>query len=39
MYDLAKEKLMAFISFWYFSQNTTDEDFKKLEEDMDNGEV
>lgn len=39
IYDLAKEKLMAFISFWYFSQNTTEEDFKKLEEDMDNGEV
>lgn len=39
LYDLAKEKLMAFISFWYFSQNTTEEDFKKLEQDMDNGEV
>lgn len=39
IYDLAKEKLMAFVSFWYFSQNTTEEDFKKLEEDMDNGEV
>lgn len=39
IYDLAKEKLMAFVSFWYFSQNSTEEDFKKLEEDMDNGEV
>jgi len=39
IYDLAKEKLMAFVSFWYFSQNTTEEDFRKLEQDMDNGEV
>lgn len=39
IFDLAKQKLMAFVSFWYFSQNTTEEDFKKLEEDMDNGEV
>jgi hypothetical protein len=39
IYDLAKEKLMAFVSFWYFSQNTTEEDFKKLEQDMDDGAV
>jgi seryl-tRNA synthetase len=39
IYNLAKEKLMAFVSFWYFSQNTTEEDFKKLEKDMDDGAV
>jgi DNA-binding XRE family transcriptional regulator len=39
IYELAREKLMTFISFWYFSQNATEEDFSKLEEDMEAGAV
>ena len=39
VYELAREKLMTFISFWYFSQNATTEDFSKLEEDMDAGNL
>lgn len=35
IFDLAKEKLMTFVSFWYFSQNPSDEDFKNLEEELD----
>jgi hypothetical protein len=35
IFDLAKEKLMTFVSFWYFSQNPSDEDFKDLEEELD----
>lgn len=32
------DKLMAFISFWYFSVSSTPEDFVELEKDMDEGE-
>lgn len=39
VYDLCREKLMAFVSFWYFSQNTSAEDFEKLEEEIDTGVV
>ena len=39
IFDLAKDKLMTFISFWYFSQNTSEEDFKKLEEEIDSGQL
>lgn len=39
VYDLAKEKLMAFVSFWYFSQNPSESDFKSLEEDIDKGNM
>jgi hypothetical protein len=39
IYDICKEKLMAFVSFWYFSQNTTAEDFESLEKDIDEGNV
>ncbi len=39
IYDLAREKIMAFISFWYFSQNPTREDFENLEKDMDTGAI
>jgi DNA-binding XRE family transcriptional regulator len=39
IYDLAREKLMTFISFWYFSQNASMEDFAKLEEDIDGGNL
>jgi len=35
IYSLAKEKLMTFVSFWYFSQNATEDDFKQLEEEVD----
>jgi len=39
IYELAREKLMTFVSFWYFSQNASKEDFAKLEEDIDSGEL
>ena len=39
IFDLAREKLMTFISFWYFSQNASDEDVENLEKDIDTGEV
>jgi hypothetical protein len=32
------DKLMAFISFWYFSVSASNEDFQELEKDMDEGE-
>jgi len=35
IFDLAKEKLMTFVSFWYFSQNPSEEEFKNLEEELD----
>ena len=37
IYELARETLMTFVSFWYFSQNASEEDYAKLEEDMDSG--
>ena len=39
IYDLCREKLMAFISFWYFSQNASEEDFKSLEEEIETGAI
>lgn len=39
LYDLAKEKLMTLVSFWYFSQNATEQDFKDLENDIDSGNL
>jgi hypothetical protein len=39
IYDLAREKIMAFISFWYFSQNPSREDFEELEKDMESGAI
>ena len=39
IYDLCREKLMAFISFWYFSQNASLEDFKSLEEEIETGAI
>ena len=39
LYELSREKLMTFVSFWYFSQNASEEDFAKLEEDMDSGNL
>ena len=35
---LIREKLMTFISFWYFSQNASEEDFSNLEKDLDSEE-
>ena len=32
------DKLMAFVSFWYFSVSASNEDFQELEKDMDEGE-
>lgn len=39
IFDLSREKLMTFISFWYFSQNPSEEDFKDLESDLDSGDL
>lgn len=39
IFDLAKDKLSTFLSFWYFSSNATTEDFDKLNEDIDEGNV
>jgi hypothetical protein len=39
IYDLCREKLMAFISFWYFSQNASQEDFQNLEEEIETGVI
>ena len=39
LFDLAREKLMTFVSFWYFSQNSSEEEFKNLEKDIDSGEL
>jgi hypothetical protein len=39
LYDLIREKLMTFVSFWYFSQNASEEEFKNLEQDIDSGEL
>lgn len=39
IFDLAKEKLMTFVSFWYFSQNPTKEDFDNLEKDIEEGNI
>ncbi len=37
--DLCKDKLMTFVSFWYFSQNPSEQDFKDLENDIDSGNL
>ena len=37
--DLVYDKLMAFISFWYFSVSTTVEDFQTLESDIEEGNL
>ena len=39
IFDLAKEKLMTFVSFWYFSQSPSKEDFSNLEKDIEEGNV
>lgn len=35
IFGLAKEKLMTFVSFWYFSQNPSQEDFQNLEQELE----
>ena len=35
IFELAKEKLMTFVSFWYFSQNPSQEDFQNLEQELE----
>ena len=37
LYQAMFRKLATFVSFWYFSKNTTKEDFKKLEKDLEEG--
>ena len=39
LFDLAKDKLSTFLSFWYFSSNATKEDFDSLNNDIEEGEV
>lgn len=39
IFDLSRDKLMTFISFWYFSQNPTEQEFKDLEADIDSGNL
>ena len=35
--ELIYDKLMAFVSFWYFSVNSSVEDFEGLEKDIEEG--
>ena len=37
--ELIYDKLMAFVSFWYFSVSTTEEDFQTLETDLEEGNL
>lgn len=39
IYELCREKLMTFVSFWYFSQNASEEEFQQLEADLDSGDL
>jgi len=39
VFDLIKDKLSTILSFWYFSQGATTEDFNQLSEDIDTGNV
>ena len=39
IFDLAKDKLTTFLSFWYFSTNATKEDFDNLDKDIEEGNV
>jgi|TARA_A100001015_G_C15036364_1_gene736489 hypothetical protein len=34
-YESLRSKLLSFLSFWYFSANATEEDFKSLEKDLE----
>lgn len=39
IFDLAKDKLSTFLSFWYFSANASKEDFEELNDDINSGNV
>lgn len=39
IFDISKDKLSTILSFWYFSSNATQEDFDKLNEDIELGNV
>lgn len=39
IFDIAKDKVSAILSFWYFSTNATKEDFDAVSEDIDSGNV
>ena len=39
IFDLAKNKLTTFLSFWYFSTNASKEDFDNLNKDIDEGNI
>lgn len=39
LFALVYEKLMAFVSFWYFSISANAEDFQLLEKDIDSGNL
>jgi len=39
IFDLAKDKLTTFLSFWYYSANATKEDFDELNDDINSGNV
>ena len=39
LFDVAKNKLMSFISFWYFSASADKEDFDNLNKDIEEGTV
>jgi len=39
IFDLVKDKIATLISFWYFSTNVSREDFDKISEDIDSGNV
>jgi hypothetical protein len=39
LFDVAKHKLMSFISFWYFSSGASKEDFDSLNKDIEEGNV
>tara|TARA_B100002019_G_scaffold293196_1_gene319307 strand:- start:2511 stop:3272 length:762 start_codon:yes stop_codon:yes gene_type:complete len=39
IFDLAKDKLSTFLSFWYFSSNASKQDFDDLNDDINSGNV
>jgi hypothetical protein len=39
IFDLAKDKLSTFLSFWYFSSNASQADFDDLNNDINSGNV
>jgi hypothetical protein len=39
IFDICKDKLATFLSFWYFSTNASTEDFDSLNKDIDEGKL